>query len=78
VGLVATVDGWEYPWYVLLDAPELRSMQTSVPGKLTPATREDVDAMVCAGPDWFCYEFIHPSWIYWSDGVVAYGIKREF
>jgi hypothetical protein len=74
VGLVSTVDGWEYPWYVLLKAPELRSMQSAEPAKLPPATLDDVDAVVCSGPAWFCYEFVHPSWTFWSDGVVSYGL----
>lgn len=74
VGLVSTVDGWEYPWYVLLTAPELRSMQSPLPAKLPPATLADVDAVVCSGPAWFCYEFVEPTWTFWSDGVASYGL----
>lgn len=76
VGLVSTVDGWEYPWYVLLDAPVLRSMQTSEPGKLRPATLDEVDAVVCSGPAWFCYRFIDESWFFWSDGVVSFAVPN--
>jgi hypothetical protein len=76
VGLVSTVDGWEYPWYVLLDAPVLRSMQTSEPGKLKPATLDEVDAVVCSGPAWFCYEFVDESWFFWSDGVVSIALPN--
>jgi hypothetical protein len=77
VGLVSTVDGWEYPWYLLLKAPELRSLQSPDPAKLPPARLEDVDAVVCSGPAWFCYEFLHPTWTFWSDGVVSYGLAPE-
>jgi hypothetical protein len=77
VGLVSTVDGWEYPWYLLLDAPELRSLQSPDPAKLPPAKLADVDAVVCSGPAWFCYEFIEPSWPFWSDGVVSYGLRPQ-
>ncbi|GAA0911258.1 hypothetical protein GCM10009558_017310 [Virgisporangium aurantiacum] len=72
VGLVTTVDGWEYPWYVLLKAPELRSLQSSEPTKLPPTTVEEVDAVVCTGPAWICYKYVRPSWTFWSDGVVSY------
>jgi hypothetical protein len=74
VGVVSTVDGWEYPWYVLLDAPELRSMQSSEPAKLPPATLDEVDAVVCSGPAWFCYPFIEETWFFWSDGVVSFAL----
>ncbi|GIJ65157.1 hypothetical protein [Virgisporangium ochraceum] len=77
VGLVSTVDGWEYPFYYMLDAPVLRSMQSSEPSKLKPATWEDVDAMVCAGPTWFCYQYIHASWTFWSDETVSYGLPPK-
>jgi hypothetical protein len=74
VGVVLTHDAWEYPWHYLLTARDLPSLQSPAPEKLPPATAGEVDAMVCAGPFWFCRPFAPQGWTYTQDGEVAWAI----
>jgi hypothetical protein len=74
VGLVTAHDSWNYPWYLLLTAPDLRSLQSPAPAKLPPATAADVDAIVCAAPTWMCRTLVPLTWTYKHDGTVGWAL----
>jgi len=75
VGLVTANDGWDYPWYYLLTARDLRSLQSPAPAKLPPAQVTGIDAMVCAGTPWFCLRYVPGGWNYIQDGDVGYSLR---
>jgi hypothetical protein len=72
VGLVTANDAWDYPWYYLLDARDLRSLQSPEPAKLPPATSTQIDALVCAGTSWLCLQFVPTGWSFTYDGYIGY------
>lgn len=75
IGVVSANDAWEYPWYLMLTARDLRSLQSPAPGKLPPARGSEIDAMVCAGTPWFCLQYVPPGWDYVQDGAVGYSVR---
>jgi hypothetical protein len=77
VGLVTANDAWDYPWYYLLDARDLRSLQSPAPAKLPPTPSTGIDAMVCAGTPWFCLQYVPTGWSYTQDGDVGWSLPPE-
>jgi len=75
VGLVTANDGWDYPWYYLLTARDLRSLQSPAPAKLPPAQAAGIDAMVCVGTPWFCLQYVPGGWNYIQDGAIGYALR---
>jgi len=74
IGTAAQFDNWEYPWWLLLRGRELLSLQSPAPGKLPPARLDQVDAVVCAGPQWHCQRFVPAGWEFQHDGVVGWAL----
>jgi hypothetical protein len=75
IGLVSANDAWDYPWYLMLTARDLRSLQSPAPETLPPASGAEMDALVCAGTPWFCLQYVPPGWDYAQDGSVGYAVR---
>ena len=77
IGLVTANDAWDYPWYYLLDARDLRSLQSPAPAGLPPTPSSEIDAMVCAGTPWFCLQYVPTGWSYTQDGYVGWSFPPQ-
>ncbi len=77
IGTAALNDHWEYPWWLLFEGRDLRSLQSPAPGVIPPARFDEVDAMVCAAPGWYCHPYIPPGFVFQHDGVVGWALPAK-
>jgi hypothetical protein len=76
IGIIQQNDSWEYPWWLLFRGRELVAVQSMLRHR-PPASTPDLDAMVCAGPEAACREWVPSGWHMRMHGEVGWLLPPE-
>jgi 4-amino-4-deoxy-L-arabinose transferase-like glycosyltransferase len=76
IGIVQQNDTWEYPWWLLFRGRELVAMQSMLPHH-PPQSDRQPDAIVCAGSEQACREWVPGGWQVRMYGEVGWALPPE-